>query len=309
MASSSSSQRGAARAPPPPEQLALFYKLADKQVIAAVLCRHARSAELSASAAAQAEALLGDDSLVVANMRMGECDALGCLVAEASGAELMALYRRLWDVLLSLIPLLLRRVEANTLLPGTVREEELAYTAHEEATVLKSKNKPVPPLAELRGTGSAMGYNTLVLAIFRSLELLRVPLFPVVQKTMVEPFVLQGLDVIPRTASIRANLFSAEDSLVAFVKEKMKPRGYEPGFYAAVIRKWRSHAVGSVLRARGVLQTGTADFEQSNADFEARKRADIAMHGLRDCALPSCSKTEKTVKESAGCSGCRSVVY
>ena len=38
-------------------------------------------------------------------------------------------------------------------------------------------------------------------------------------------------------------------------------------------------------------------------------RADIAKHGLRDCALPSCSKTETTVKEFAHCSGCRSVVY
>ena len=64
-----------------------------------------------------------------------------------------------------------------------------------------------------------------------------------------------------------------------------------------------------MLRARGVLQTGIAESEQSHAEFEARKCADIAKHGLRDCALPSCSKTEKTVKEFAGCSGCRTVVY
>ena len=64
-----------------------------------------------------------------------------------------------------------------------------------------------------------------------------------------------------------------------------------------------------VLRARGALQTGIAVCEQNKADFEARKRADIAKLGLRNCALPSCSKTEKTVKEFAGCSGCRSVVY
>ena len=91
----------------------------------------------------------------------------------------------------------------------------------------------------------------------------------------------------------------------------MNPRDcdYEPAFWAAVLRKWRSNAVSSVLRACGVLQTGIAKSEQSNAEFEARQRADIAKHGLRDCALPSCSKTEKAVKEFAGCSGCRSVVY
>ena len=96
---------------------------------------------------------------------------------------------------------------------------------------------------------------------------------------------------------------------MAMVERYITKRIYEPIFCAAVLRKWRSGAVSSVLRARGALQTGVATSEQNNAEFEARQRADIAKHGLRDCALPSCSKTEKTVKEFAGCSSCRSVVY
>ena len=93
------------------------------------------------------------------------------------------------------------------------------------------------------------------------------------------------------------------------VERGMTPRYYEPAFCAAFLHKWRSNAVSSVLQARGVLQAGIVKEEQSRAEFEARKCADIAKHGLRDCALPSCSKTEKTVKEFAGCSGYRSVVY
>ena len=93
------------------------------------------------------------------------------------------------------------------------------------------------------------------------------------------------------------------------IEKHMSPCSYDPAFCAAVLLKWRSDAVNSVLRARGVLQTGIAQYEQSNADFYARQRTDIAKHGLRDCALSSCSKTEKTVKEFAGCSGCRSLVY
>ena len=50
-------------------------------------------------------------------------------------------------------------------------------------------------------------------------------------------------------------------------------------------------------------------YDQSKAEFIVRQRADIAKPGLRDCALPSCSKTEKMVKEFAGCSGCCSVVH
>ena len=36
-------------APPPLDRLAVFYKLVDKQVIACVLCRHARAVELAAT--------------------------------------------------------------------------------------------------------------------------------------------------------------------------------------------------------------------------------------------------------------------
>ena len=89
----------------------------------------------------------------------------------------------------------------------------------------------------------------------------------------------------------------------------MNPRDYGSIFCAAVLRKWRSNTVSSVLRARGVLQTGVADSEREREEYYARRRADIEKHGLRDCALPSCAKTEKTVKEFSLCAGCRSQVY
>ena len=307
---SCSSQSGAARAQPPPDQLVAFYKLVDKKVIAGVLCRHARNAELSASAAVQAEALFGDDdSLVVAHLRMAECQSLAGLALKASGAERETFDRRLWAVLVSVLPLLLRRLEANTLLPGTIRQEELDFTAHVQAAIRKAQNVPVLSPAVLRLVASAMGYNTLLDAICRSLDSLRGPLWPAAQKRIVETFVLKALDIIPRTAGIHASLIGSEDHLVALIKIGISPRDYEPAFCAAFLRKWRSNAVSSVLQARGVLQTGIATFQRDYAEFEARKRTDTAKHGLRDCALSSCAKTEQTVKEFAGCTGCRSVVY
>ena len=139
--------------------------------------------------------------------------------------------------------------------------------------------------------------------------MLRGPYWRDEEKRVVESFVLQGLDVIPRTAGIPANLSAGEASLVAIVEVGMNLRAYHPTFCAAVLRKWRSNAVSSVLTARGVLQTGIATNEQICADFQALKQADIAKHGLHNCALPSCFKTEKTAKEFAVCTGCRSVVY
>ena len=153
-----------------------------------------------------------------------------------------------------------------------------------------------------------MGYNTLLLAMCRGLILLRQPLWPGEQRRTVESFVLHGLDVIPRTAGVLAHMIIHEDDLMARV-EKMHTQIYGRIFCAAARRKWRSNAVRSVLRARGVLQTGVAKAEQSVAEFNARQRADNATHGLRDCALPSCAKTEKTVKEFSLCAGCRAQVY
>ena len=135
------------------------------------------------------------------------------------------------------------------------------------------------------------------------------PYWPTVQKRKVESFVLRGLDAIPRTAGIPAGKIYYEEDLVAIIKEEMTPCNYGSAFCTAVLRKWRSNAVSSVLRARGILQTGIAKAEQSHAEFDALQRADIAKHGLRDCALPSCAKTEKTVKEFSLCAGCRSQVY
>ena len=278
-------------------------------MVAGQLCRAARDVELSALASTQAVALFGDDSLVVANLRGSESAALNNLNLEASGAEKEALLRRSFAVLLSLIPLLLRRLEANTLLPGTIREEELDFDAHKQAAIRKAANEPVPFPAELRALTSTMGYDTLLHALFRSLDLVKLPMWPAAQKAMVEWFVLQGLDVIPRTAGIPAGMIVNEADLVAIIEKDMNPRNYELAFCAVVLRKWRSDAVSNVLRSRGVLQTGIAAREQSVAEFYARQRADVAKHGLRDCALPLCFKTEKTVKEFAGCSGCRSVVY
>lgn len=81
-------------------------------------------------------------------------------------------------------------------------------------------------------------------------------------------------------------------------------------FCAELLRKWRSPGVAGALRSRGVtLETATLAADAGNDVFEARQRNDVAKHGLRGCALPSCTKKETTVKELAHCSVCRFVVY
>ena len=130
-----SSEGGAAKTTrSPPDQLASFYKLLEKRAMAAQLGRYARNAELSAQAAVQAEALFGcDDSLVVASLRCNESESVNTLAMVGSAAEKEELMRKSWVALLSVINLVLRRLADNTLLPGTIREEELDYEAYAQA--------------------------------------------------------------------------------------------------------------------------------------------------------------------------------
>ena len=75
--------------------------------MAGQLGRHARNVELSAQAALQAEALFGDDSIVVVRLRMSESESLNSLAIRASGAEEKALLQKSRATLLSIINLLL----------------------------------------------------------------------------------------------------------------------------------------------------------------------------------------------------------
>ena len=314
----SSSERGAARAqrtlppllpPPEPEEVATFYTLVEKRVTAGALNRHARCAELSERAARHAKRRWGHNSLVMADLRVGEASSFRAMTSVSkSSSEREALWRRAWATLVPVHALLLRRLADNTLLPGTNTEDEVTYFARSQMFACKASDKPVPSEAALRGLGAVLGYTTLLDAVFHTLALLMELRGSGLPRASAHSFVLTALDAIPRTAALQKSLPS-EAILVAMMKTNMKPLNFEPSFCAAVLRKWRSSAVADVLRARGVLQTGVAAHQASIAEFVARQRADIDKIGLRECALPSCDKVQRTVREFKQCSGCRSVWY
>ena len=177
MASSSLRQDASTRATQPPDHLASFHSLVDKYVNAAVLGRHARAAELSAQAADTGELLFGDDSLAVADLRIGESvarAALASLIKTAHGAEEQELlFRRSFCALLVVIAILQRRLAANTLLPGTVRKEETDYCAHKLATTSATKEISLLSPDKLHAVASTIGYNVLIEALHRSLDYLQ----------------------------------------------------------------------------------------------------------------------------------------
>ena len=214
-----SSELDGTRAPLLPDQLSTFYKLVNKKVIADVLCRHARAVDLAAQASVDAAALFGGDSLVVADLHLSGSGNLASLVDDVSEAEQQALKHRLWALLLSAIPILVRRLEANTLLPGTIREEELDYAEQMLAVARKAKNEPDVPLAVLREAVSAMGYDMLFCVVYIGLNHVNNVAWPATERRSVEAFVLRALDVVPRTAGMRAGLAPREADVVVLMEQ------------------------------------------------------------------------------------------
>ena len=246
---------------------------------------------------------------MVAHLHVLEADSLrGMAHASTSSSEQEALRRRAWSILVPVHVLLLRRLADNTLLPGTIKEKEVTFDARSQAFKWKAKDEPVPSDAALQRLGVFLGYETLLDAVYKTLNLLMELRGAALPRESAHSFVLKALDAIPRTATMQHKIGS-EEHLVALMETNMKPQNFEATFCAAVLRKWRSSAVADVLRARGVLQTGVAAYHESVTEFDARQRADIEKIGLRECAWPSCDKVERTVREFKQCSGCRSVWY
>ena len=223
----SSSERGAARAPgappppplppPPPEEVA-FYALVEKQTTACVLSRHTRAAELSERAAKHAERLWGDNSLAVADLRVNEVAFLREVAYTlTSYSEQGALRRWAWAILIPVHALLLRRLADNTLLPGTIKEEEVTYYARSLAFVFKAKDEPVPSDAVLQGLGVVLGYTTLLDTVCGTLGLLIELGGSALPRESAHSFVLTALGAIPRTATVQDKLQN-EAELVAMME-------------------------------------------------------------------------------------------
>ena len=124
--------------------------------------------------------------------------------ASTSFSEHEALLRGAWATLFPVHALLLRRL-ADTLLPGTNKEEEVTYDARSQAFTLKALGKPVPSEAVLQGLGALLGYKSLLDVVLNTLALLGELRGSALPQESAQSFVLTALDAIPRTAMITYN--------------------------------------------------------------------------------------------------------
>ena len=108
---------------------------------------------------------LGVEVLVVGN-RVGVVMPVLATFSELNKSCRIALHRRAWAILIPVRALLQRRLADNTLLPGTIKEEEVTLFARMQASIYKANNEPVPSEVVLQGSGVVPGYSTLLDAVF-----------------------------------------------------------------------------------------------------------------------------------------------
>ena len=98
-------------------------------------------------------------------------------------------------ILVPVHALLLRRLADNTLLPGTVKKEEVAYYARWHAFMCKAEDEPVPSEAVLQRLGAVLGYQTQT----HGVVLGYITLLLTVSQTLTSLMALQGSSLRVRT--------------------------------------------------------------------------------------------------------------
>ena len=80
-------------------------------------------------------------------------------------------------------------------------------------------------------------------------------------------------------------------------------------FIDALHERWMAPALVKMRAERAFVVDPAAELDAASERVNADRRADIAAHGVKTCALPSCDKQEATVQQYKLCSACRSVWY
>ena len=222
--------------------------------------------------------------------------------------EVRALYDEGWKLASSCLPLIICRMDANTMLPGRCTAVELAFSKWFGVTSRSKYCKPF--FSSTRGlqlTGLCMGYCTAITAASLLLAWLHVR-----HDAEAEAFVLRVVDcMLPAVRSLRDRTSPNEECFAHTIQNALsgQPRPtYHAAFLASLRTKWTDDAMVQMRRERSLLDV-SENIGENIEKVQTRWRADVAEHGLKCCSLPSCDKREASVQQYKFCSACRSVSY
>ena len=314
-----------------PESLPEVMTLVASAYMAMHKQRFARAAELFGRAAARTVAAgAPPDSLVLASLRVTRSNALEALSqVPASAAEAPALSAEAYATVREVTRTVCARADAGTLLPGTLRADELAFGRARVVAKLRAqfpeKLGNAAFVANATANASLLGYATAlecVAATVARLELTatKVWLPPLAGSELdaAQAFLLRATALVTQVRHDFAMKLSSEVQLAFLVSDLADPRNrasirgpvLDARFYDALMSAWRAPEFLAALNLHGSMGEATSgSCEAENARAQARAAADVAAVGLRTCALPACGAREATVRQFKVCSGCRRVAY
>ena len=282
-------------------------KLCNKALTAVNSCRHALAAAFFRRAAEEAFRLHGQTCVCTyLTLQRSDMLFLQSLLEGVTPDDNEALLAEAWALVSSCLPLIVRRMDANTMLPGRGTAVEVAFFKRYEAT--RSATMDLPPCSTrgLQLAGLSLGYATAVCAAEQLLWLL-----PSRNDTEAHAFLMRVVDCMLPAARSLAVITLPDEIMIASTIERVLS-GEIPTFYATFVAslrtKWTATAMVRMRRERDLLDV-SEPMVKNIQDSQASWRADVAEHGLKHCALPSCDKREASVQQYKFCSACRSVWY
>ena len=283
----------------------------NKALAAGVTSRYALAASYFGRAAALATQLHGD-TLLAAHLKLQQANKVysQASVKGMPADEALVLESAAWEIVSGVLPLLLRRLDANTLLPGRCTKEEVDYYRRFDEALGTTLRSPAMSAHEVTLLSFAVGFATILQAAHLTVSHFygsRVPL-SVDARRAAEAFVSNVIDLmLPASRSLGTVLGDAEKRFTGLMSIFVDhPSLQADAFIVSLRAKWKAPAMVAMRAERGLEMTRLNNEVDAAAVRGATKRAaDIAEHGLKTCAFPPCDKREATVMQYKSCSACR----
>ena len=284
-------------------------RVCEKALTADENCRYTLAAGFFRRATEEA-LLLHGDTFVSTFFTLQRAASLRCQsqLLGVTREEKAALNDQAWALASSCLPLIIRRMDDNTMLPGRGTAVELAFFKRFTATKQATFDGPPLSTRHLQLVGLSLGYVTAVLAADVWLGLLSLRHN---DNSKAQAFVLRVVDyMLPATRSLASIEFAEEVALASNIEQVLSGAfpTYNATFVAILRAKWTAAAMVQMRREHRLMDA-SEKVEKAIKDGETSWRADVSEHGLKHCALPSCDKREVCVRQFGSCSRCRSEWY
>lgn len=271
--------------------------------------RYALAATLWLRAEEVALALSGE-SLVSVRVKLQRASALYGQACAASREDVLTLHSQAWRLIISALPYLSRRLDTDSLGAGRCSVEEArfyrAFTVTKQALLSSVEMDDYA----LERAGQAVGYTTLLTAAFDIVRNIYSSLEPlnIEEVKVAEAFVLRVIDQLPVSRRHIVGRFGEETVFASQIDRVLAMVRPPDAFCRALHAHWTAPAVVDMRRFHDV-EYNASEMGKTIKRVEAQRDADVAAHGLKTCALPSCAKREATVRQYKFCSACCSTWY